>query len=221
MKTFIYVRVSTAKQGRSGLGLEAQREIVRRFLGDEAPLREFIEIESGRRADRPQLRAALDAARLHGARLVVAKLDRLSRNVAFLMTLLDAGVEIAFADMPAVSGPTGRFLIQSMAAVAELETNLIADRTKAALAAAKARGQKLGGWRGGPVVDRAAGTAALRAKADATAQRYSSTIVELRSAGIESASGMARELNARGIPSPRGGRWQAASVQRIVARLAA
>jgi DNA invertase Pin-like site-specific DNA recombinase len=221
MKTITYLRVSTAKQGRSGLGLEAQREIVARFLGGEAPLREFVEIESGRKADRPQLRAALDAARLHGARLVVAKLDRLSRNVRFLLTLLDAGVEIAFADMPAVSGPTGRFLIQSMAAVAELEAGLISDRTKAALKAAKARGTTLGGWRGGPVVDRAAGTAALRAKADATAQRYGSTIVEMRGAGIESASGMARELNARGIPSPRGGRWQAASVQRIVARLAA
>ena len=221
MKTITYLRVSTAKQGRSGLGLEAQREIVARFLCGEVPLREFVEVESGRKADRPQLRAALDAARLHGARLVVAKLDRLSRNVAFLMTLLDAGVEIAFADMPAVSGPTGRFLIQSMAAVAELEAGLISDRTKVALAAAKARGTTLGGWRGGPVVDRAAGTAALRAKADATAQRYGSTIVEMRGAGIESATGMARELNARGIPSPRGGRWQAASVQRIVARLAA
>lgn len=221
MKTITYLRVSTEKQGRSGLGLEAQREIVARFLGGAVPLREFVEIESGRKADRPQLRAALDAARLHGARLVVAKLDRLSRNVGFLMTLLDGQVEVAFADMPAVSGPTGRFLIQSMAAVAELEAGLISDRTKAALKAAKARGQKLGGWRGGPVVDRAAGTAALRAKADATAQRYSSTIVELRSAGIESASGMARELNARGIPSPRGGSWQAATVQRIVARLAA
>lgn len=221
MKAIVYLRVSTAKQGRSGLGLEAQREIVARFLGGAAPLREFVEIESGRKADRPQLRAALDAARLHGARLVVAKLDRLSRNVGFLMALLDGQVEVAFADMPAVSGPTGRFLIQSMAAVAELEAGLISDRTKAALKAAKARGTTLGGWRGGPVVDRAAGTAALRAKADATAQRYGSTIVELRSAGIESASGMARELNARGIPSPRGGSWQAVTVQRIVARLAA
>jgi DNA invertase Pin-like site-specific DNA recombinase len=108
-----------------------------------------------------------------------------------------------------------------MAAVAELEAGLISERTKAALAAAKARGTKLGGWRGGPVVDQAAGTAALRAKATATAQRYGATIIELRAAGIESASGMARELNTRGIPSPRGGSWQAATVQRIVARLAA
>jgi DNA invertase Pin-like site-specific DNA recombinase len=221
MKTITYLRVSTAKQGRSGLGLEAQREIVRRFLGDEAPLREFVEVESGRKSARPQLRAALDAARVHGARLVVAKVDRLTRNVAFLMAILDSGVPVHFCDLPAVSGPTGRFLLSTMAAVAELEAGLISERTKAALAAAKARGTTLGGWRGGPVVDRAAGTAALRAKADATAQRYGSTIVELRSAGIESASGMARELNARGIPSPRGGSWQAVTVQRIVARLAA
>lgn len=221
MKSIVYLRVSTAKQGRSGLGLEAQREIVARFLGGEVPLREFVEVESGRKVDRPQLRAALDAARLHGARLVVAKLDRLSRNVAFLMTLIDAGVEVGFADMPAISGPTGRFMVQSMAAVAELEAGLISDRTKAALAAAKARGQKLGGWRGGPVVDQAAGTAALRAKATATAQRYSATIAELRGAGIESASGLARELNARGIPTSAGGQWQATSVQRLLARLAA
>jgi len=221
MKTITYLRVSTAKQGRSGLGLEAQREIVRRFLGAEAPLREYIEVESGRKSARPQLRAALDAARVHGARLVVAKVDRLARNVGFLMAILDSGVSVHFCDLPQLSGPTGRFLLSTMAAVAELEAGLISERTKAALAAAKARGTKLGGWRGGPVVDREAGTAALRAQATAKAQRYGATIVELRAAGIESASGMARELNARGIPSPRGGSWQATTVQRIVARLAA
>ena len=96
MKTITYLRVSTAKQGRSGLGLEAQREIVRRFLGDEAPLREFVEVESGRKSARPQLRAALDAARVHGARLVVAKVDRLARNVGFLAAILDSGVSVHF-----------------------------------------------------------------------------------------------------------------------------
>ncbi|MFN7195341.1 MAG: recombinase family protein [bacterium] len=221
-KVVAYYRVSTARQGRSGLGLDAQRATVRGLPGIEvSDLVEFVEVESGRKAARPQLQAALDAARVHGARLVVAKVDRLTRDVGFLQTLLDAGVEIVFADLPSIQGAVGRFLLLQMVAVAQLEAGLISERTKAALAAAKARGTVLGGWRGGPVVDQAHGLAAAKAKATTAAKRYSSTIAALRAQGIESATGMARELNARGIRTPRGSAWQTTTVQRLLARLAA
>src|SRR6195256_4290258 len=145
-----YYRVSTARQGASGLGLEAQRAAVASYLnGGEWHIQaEFTEVESGRRVDRPQLDRALAAARVHRAPLVVAKVDRLTRSVGFLSRLLEAGVEVRFADLPTIEGPTGRFMLQQMAAVAELEAGLISTRTKAALAAAKARGKKLRGNRG-------------------------------------------------------------------------
>src|SRR5882757_4612563 len=171
-----YYRVSTAKQGVSGLGLEAQRAAVANYLngGDWHIQSEFTEVESGRRADRPELDRASAAARVHRVPVVVAKVDRLTRSVAFLSRLLEAGVEVRFADLPAIEGPTGRFMLQQMAAVAELEAGMISARTKAALAAAKARGQKLGGARvrksdGKRVLlsdaARAAGTAVLAASA--------------------------------------------------------
>src|ERR1700758_2719915 len=143
-----YYRVSTAKQGHSGLGLQAQREAVVRYLNGDGSqvIAEFTEVESGKRSDRPQLEKALTAARLHRCSLVVAKVDRLTRSVSFLSRLLEAGVDVRFADLPAIEGPTGRFMLQQMAAVAELEAGLISSRTKAALAAAKARGKRLGGF---------------------------------------------------------------------------
>src|SRR5215212_9889382 len=118
-----YYRVSTSKQGHSGLGLEAQRAAVMAYLngGDWRIIAEYTEIESGRRADRPQLDAALQAARLHKAPLLVAKVDRLTRSVAFLSRLLEAGVDLRFVDLPKLEGPTGRFLLHQMASVAELE----------------------------------------------------------------------------------------------------
>lgn len=145
-----YYRVSTAKQGASGLGLEAQRKAVADYLngGHWRIAAEFTEVESGRKAARPELEKALAAARLHKAPLIVAKLDRLTRSVSFLSRLLDAGVEVRFCDLPQIEGPQGRFLLNSMVAVAELEAGLISQRTKAALAAAKARGKRLGGDRG-------------------------------------------------------------------------
>src|SRR3954447_24064907 len=148
-KFIAYYRVSTDKQGKSGLGLEAQRAAVTNYLngGQWKIIAEFTEVESGRRSDRPQLDAALKAARLHRAAIVVSKVDRLTRSVAFLSRLLEANVDVRFADLPQIEGPTGRFMLQQMAAVAELEAGLISTRTKAALAAAKARGQKLGGTR--------------------------------------------------------------------------
>ena len=148
-KFIAYYRVSTPKQGRSGLGLAAQRQAVANYLngGDWKIIAEFTEVETGKRSDRPQLDAALKAARLHQAPLVVSKVDRLTRSVAFLSKLLEANVDVRFADLPQIEGPTGRFLLQQMASVAELEAGMISARTKAALAAAKERGKKFGGIR--------------------------------------------------------------------------
>jgi DNA invertase Pin-like site-specific DNA recombinase len=159
-----YYRVSTAQQGRSGLGLEAQREAVRVFLdGSAGALAEaFTEVESGKNDDRPQLAKALDACRLTGAVLVIAKLDRLSRDAHFLLGLEKAGVEFVAADMPNAN----RLTVRLMAVIAQEEREMISARTKAALAAAKARGKKLGGNRGGPKVDSAKGRAARSRIAD-------------------------------------------------------
>jgi DNA invertase Pin-like site-specific DNA recombinase len=137
-----YYRVSTDRQGRSGLGLEAQQKAVRDYLDGGAweIVAEFVEVESGKRADRPELARALDACRKHKARLVIAKLDRLSRNLAFIATLMDSGVEFVAVDNPHAN----KLTIHILAAVAEHEREMISERTKAALAAAKARGKKLG-----------------------------------------------------------------------------
>jgi DNA invertase Pin-like site-specific DNA recombinase len=218
MRAVAYYRVSTDKQGRSGLGLEAQREAVRRFLGnDYPPVREFKEVESGKRTDRPELAKAVEFAKLHKAALVVAKVDRLARNVAFLETILASGVEVVFCDLPSVQGAMGRFIIQQMAAVAQLEAGLVSERTKAALQAAKARGVKLGGFRG-VKVDPSLGTEARQQQARAQAKAIAPTIAEIRAAGFVSLNGIAQQLNARGIPSPRGGKWQAVSVSRVLER---
>src|SRR4051794_28136556 len=143
MKVVAYYRVSTGKQGRSGLGLDAQRSAVQSFVqasGGWPPVAEFTETESGRRVDRPQLCAALAACRVHRAVLVIAKLDRLARNQAFLMSLIDSNVDVLFCDLPQIpAGAVGRFMLQQMSAVAELEAGLISERTKAALAAKVAR----------------------------------------------------------------------------------
>src|SRR5882762_5945565 len=138
-KFIAYYRVSTARQGKSGLGLEGQRAAVATYLngGSWQIVGEFTEVESGKRAvDRPELDKALAAARLHRAAVVVSKVDRLTRSVAFLSRLLEAGVDVRFADLPQIEGATGRFLLQQMVAVAELEAGMISARTKAALAAA-------------------------------------------------------------------------------------
>src|SRR3954451_2513944 len=167
-KFISYYRVSTKRQGRSGLGLEAQRQAVATYLngGLWQIVAEFTEVETGKRADRPELDEALAAARLHRCPLVVSKVDRLTRSVSFLSKLLDANVDVRFADLPQIEGATGRFLLQQMAAVAELEAGMISARTRAALAAAKRRGKKLGGYRGGKPPSegtRAKGRAVLRA----------------------------------------------------------
>ena len=135
-----YLRVSTQKQGHSGLGLEAQREIIQKHLYDTTPISEFIEIESGRKKDRPKLKEALDLCRKTGATLIVAKLDRLARNVSFLSSLLETDVEIIFCDFPQAN----KMVLHILSAISQYEAELTASRTKSALAAKKARGYKLG-----------------------------------------------------------------------------
>ena len=210
-----YLRVSTARQGRYGLGLEAQRAAVAGFLngGSWALLREFVEVESGRNAARPQLTKALNLCRLTGATLAIAKLDRLARDAAFLLSLRDAGVEFVCADMPQAN----RLTIGIMALVAEEEARAISARTKAALAAAKKRGTKLGGWRGGPKVAPGLGVAARQKRADAFAASVVPTVRELRGNGF-SLRRIATELEARGIRTAAGGRWAAAAVNAVLAR---
>lgn len=224
VKKFVaYYRVSTRKQGASGLGLEAQRAAVEGYLngGSWKIVAEFTEIESGRRSDRPALEEALAAARVHQAPLVVAKVDRLTRSVAFLSKLLEAGVDVRFADLPSIEGPTGRFMLQQMASVAELEAGLISSRTKAALAAAKARGTRLGGHRGIKLSEQsqAAGRAAQADRAKQRATDLAPVLSRLALEGITSASAMARALTERGIPTARGStKWTALQVLRVTAR---
>lgn len=210
-----YYRVSTAKQGRSGLGLEAQRHAVL-SLGIQ-PLQEFTEVESGKRDDRPQLRAALDYARLTGATLVVAKLDRLSRNAAFLNTLLDSGQVVLFADMPNAD----RLVLGMMAQLAQWEREQIGKRTREALQAAKARGRKLGGDRGNlPSVSASGRERSILARKANAADRRALLMPHVdaaRATGATSLQGIADYLNARHIKTARGGVWFPASVARLLA----
>jgi DNA invertase Pin-like site-specific DNA recombinase len=222
-----YLRVSTDKQGASGLGLEAQRKAVEDYLngGSWNLEREFVEVESGKRADRPELTKALAYAKALGATLVIAKLDRLSRNLAFIVSLQEAHVRFVCADMPEANELT----IHLLAAVAQHERKMISQRTKDALAAAKARGTKLGNPNGAAALRRAAalrGTKvpeaaleAVRAGADRHAQVVFPVIEELRREGISSLEGLARELNARGIQTARGGQWYATTVANLLARI--
>ena len=217
-----YYRVSTEGQGRSGLGLEAQREVVTALCQQRGweIIAEFTEVESGKRDDRPELTAALKRAKVTGARLVIAKLDRLSRNVAFLAALQDSGAKFTAADMPEAD----EFTIHILAAVAQRERKLTSDRTKAALAAAKARGVKLGNPNGAAAIRRAGKgtTAALQAVRKNAAERaveYAETIADIRAAGIASLAATAKELNARGIVTARGGQWYPSSVRNLLQRL--
>lgn len=219
MKFVTYYRVSTARQGQSGLGLEAQKAAVASYVlgagGDVVT--EFTEVESGKRTERPELARALAEAKRQGAVLLIAKLDRLARNVAFIANLLEAGVDVRAADMPEAN----RFVLHVMAAVAEQEGRAISERTRAALAEAKARGKKLG-WampsRKGEQRQAAQKGAAVRtAKADAFATNVLPVINELLASGM-SLRAIAATLNARGIATARGGKWQAVTVSNVLAR---
>ena len=214
MSKFVaYLRVSTVRQGRSGLGLEAQREAVRTFIDSRAGkiiAPEFVETESGKRNDRPQLQAALARCRATGASLVVAKLDRLSRNAAFLLTLRDSGVPFVAADMPEANTLT----IGILAVVAQAEREAISARTKAALAAAKARGIKLGNPKGSANLKPGIGTAAASDAARSFAQGLLPMVAELEAAGL-SLNAIARRFNEDGIRSRRRGIWTAKAVSNL------
>jgi DNA invertase Pin-like site-specific DNA recombinase len=220
-KFISYLRVSTDKQGKSGLGLEAQRDAVTSFLdgGRWTLIAEYQEIESGKKDDRerPQLAKALHHCKVTGATLVIAKLDRLARDAHFLLGLQKAGVRFVAADMPEAN----EMVVGIMAVIAQGERKMISERTKAALAAAKARGVKLGNPNGAAHL-RGLGNAkaveAIKANAQRRAMDVLGTIEDLRASGVTSARQLAKALNDRGILTPRGGRWHTASVQRVLGR---
>ena len=219
-----YERVSTARQGQSGLGLEAQRNTIDAFAASRgaAVLARFTEVESGRNPDRPELGKAIQLARLTGATLVIAKLDRLSRNAAFLLTLRDSGVRFLACDMPEANGLT----VGIMALVAQQEREAISRRTKEALAVAKARGVRLGNPNGAAALRRSGDNGrALRrtaaANADAFARDLSPILDSIRAGGHGSLRAIASELNARGMRTRRGVRWCVSNVRNLLTRLGA
>lgn len=216
-KFISYIRVSTVRQGASGLGLEAQQEAVKRFLngGSLELIGEFLEVETGKGSDalskRPQLKAALETCRKQGATLVIAKLDRLARNVHFVAGLMESKVKFVACDMPEANELT----IHIMAAFAEHEAKRISERTKAALAVAKARGVKLG----------QEGTKNLRPNierrqqaATSFAQKLAPIFEGMAARGLSQRQ-MVEELNSVGLPTFRGGVWRLSQVQRVLDRL--
>jgi len=222
-KLVAYHRVSTAKQGSSGLGLEAQRASIEAYserIGASL-VASFTEVESGKNNERPELLKALHHAKVTGSVLVIAKLDRLSRNAAFLLTLQDSGVRFVAADMPEANN----FTVGIMALVAQQEREATSKRTKEALQAAKARGKKLGNPNGAAALLRAgkgnaAGVEAVKAKAQDYAEDLRPVIGALQAEGLTSLGALAGALNERGIRTPRGGSWHKTSVGNLLDRLA-
>jgi len=224
MKIVSYLRVSTRQQGISGLGLEAQRAAIEAYAAQRngKVIETFTEVESGKLNSRPELLKALHLAKVTGATLVIAKLDRLSRNAAFLLTLRDSGVGFIAADMPDANDLT----VGIMALVAQQEREAISRRTTEALAAAKARGVRLGNPNGAAALKRAdkgnaAGVAAIRVAADSHAKNLQPVINSLASEGATSLGAVAEALNERGMLTPRGGRWHKSSVRNLLNRLGA
>jgi DNA invertase Pin-like site-specific DNA recombinase len=225
-KWISYLRVSTGKQAKSGLGLEAQRAAVASFLNGGKLVKEIVEVETGKTSDRPQLEAAFAACKLYGAKLLIAKLDRLSRDAHFLLGLEKAGIDFIACDMPFAN----RLTIGIMALMAEEEGRAISRRTKEALATAKKRGIKLGGQRRNAngrlmvITKKAAamGRATLATQARARAAVIAPTIKELQATGAESLRAIAKGLNDQGIPTAKGeGEWTASQVLRVLNRLSA
>jgi DNA invertase Pin-like site-specific DNA recombinase len=215
-----YHRVSTDRQGASGLGIEAQKAAVAAYLNGGAwkLIGEYVEIESGKNDDRPELAKALKRCKLTGATLIVAKLDRLSRNQAFLMNVVEGTGEagVVFCDLPTIPpGAVGKFIVLQMAAIAELERGLISQRTKAALAMST---KTLGGWRGGPVVDHRLGTETLRKGADDFAAMVGPSIQGMRHEGL-SLRQIGEKLTLDGVQTHRGGQWTATAVRNVLSRL--
>lgn len=197
-----YYRVSTDKQGQSGLGLEAQEQAVRLFLTQEPEYR-FIEVESGGKTNRPELNKALDLCKQTGAVLVVAKLDRLARDVKLILSIVDSGIGVRFVDLPELdtASPVGRFMLTMMASVAELERRIISQRTKAALSAKKARGDRLGRQN-----TQDATRASIEAKQKMSAAFDAEVlprIQSIRSAGYSSSRDIADQLTLQRVPTFR------------------
>jgi len=220
-KFVAYYRVSTDRQGRSGLGLEAQQEAVRSYLdgGSWQLVEEVVEVESGKRNDRPKLAEALKLCRLHGATLIIAKLDRLARNVAFVSNLMESGVDFVAVDFPQAN----RLTVHILAAVAEHEAAMISQRTRAALAAAKARGKKLGGGRGNIAAVSGLGNRVSAVVRKQRAEKRAGDlmpVIQSIQAGGASLRQVAAELTQRGITAARGGRWSAVQVKRVLERKA-
>lgn len=221
-KYVAYYRVSTQRQGESGLGLEAQQAAVQAFTRGGGVLASYTEIESGKRADRPQLAAAIAHAKRVGARLLVAKLDRLARNVAFTSKLMEDGVKFTACDNPGAT----ELVIHILAAVAQNEARQTSERTKAALAAAKARGVQLGGFRGALPANADIGTArhAALAKSRENAKEHAMRVMPMLDAfkaqGL-SATAIATALTKARVPTSRGSTtWQTVQVQRLLTRAA-
>ena len=223
MKIVSYLRVSTTKQGQSGLGLEAQRSAIERYAVSKQSkvLETYTEIESGKHDQRIELSKALHHAKVTGATLVIAKLDRLSRDVEFLYRMMNSGVKFICADMPDANEMT----VGIMAVVAQQEREAISKRTKEALQAAKGRGQVLGNPNGAEALRRAnkgnsASLEAIKNKANKHATHLKSVIDSLASEGIVSLGAIASELNNRDMVTPRGGAWHKSSVSNLLKRVA-
>jgi len=226
MKIIGYVRVSTQKQGESGLGLDAQRTAIEAYAKAEGGelVTTFREVESGKRSDRPELAKAVALAKRTRARLVIAKLDRLARNVAFVSSLMESKVDFVACDNPHAN----RLTLHILAAIAEHEAEAVSQRTKAALAAAKARGVKLGSarpghWSGREAIQRKAqraATAAAKVKRDSEAEPVYSEVLPIihamREAG-DSLQDIADELNGQGFTTIRGAAWGKMQVSRLLA----
>ena len=221
-KVVAYYRVSTERQGRSGLGLEAQRHAVASLCNSRGweIISEYTEVESGKDNDRAQLTTALHHAKVTNGTLVIAKLDRLSRDVAFIAALHASGAKFIAADMPEANELT----VHVMAAFAQAERKAISERTKDGLAAAKARGVKLGNPNGAAALRKAgkgngASLEIIRAKADTFARDFAPIVDRLRSEGLTSLPQLARALNEGQFSTARGGSWHPSSVRNLLARL--
>jgi len=213
-----YLRVSTQRQGSSGLGLQAQQEIIRKYLNGNSPIAEFIEVESGRKSDRPKLHEALELCKKKKATLIVAKMDRLSRNVAFTSLLLDSGIEIVFCDFPKAN----RLVLTIISAISEYEAGLIRQRTKAALQVKKEQGCQLGKPENlmhnlDKAIANSRKTNQEKARNNPNNKR---AVAILRSLANKTTnySEMARVLNDEGFLTSRGGRFSAKQVSILLNR---
>jgi len=218
MKTLVaYYRVSTPKQGIDGYGMAAQREIVSRYVTSQSGqlLAEYSEVETGKADDRPELKKALALVKRNKATLVIAKLDRLSRNAAFLLTLQNAGCDFVCCDCPNAD----KFTIGILALVAQRERELISERTKAGMAIAKSRGAKIG------TQDPAASVKSMVAGAQEAkavfAAKMGAVIAEIRSSGVSTLQGVADCLNRRGYTTRTGKQWFPATVRNLLAAIPA